>query len=338
VINSNKEASHIKPVFKMLFLLFVLFLWPWPALPQEATCEKKQLPVFVTDKDGHVMTTLTSADFIVESRGAPMSVVAWNNDARQHRVVILLDVSGSMRGVGPRLWPVVMALARHASHAGGENNQLALVLFSDHLLETVGFSQGRVAVQHRLEEVTGDTAFPLSGKANDSRIYDVLKEGSRLLRNATSADSFLVITDGIDEGSESKPDEILNLLSNSMIRVFAILVDPFPGKEWSHRPQVFAFEKLVQDSGGKMFGPIDAAEFRNSAKTADSRKAMDERLDQFYQGIFANDVLTIQAPPGIQKPEGIRLFLTDSTRQQLKKAQVFFPHEMGACSSVETSQ
>jgi hypothetical protein len=231
-----------------------------------------------------------------------------------------------------------MALARHASHAGGENNQLALVLFSDRVLETVGFSQGRVAVQHRLEEVTGDPAFPVPGKGNDSRIYDILKEGSRLLRNATSADSFLVITDGFDEGSESKPDEILNLLSNSMIRVFAILVDPLPGKEWSLRPQVFAFDRLVQKSGGNIFGPIDAAEFRNSAKAADTRNAMDERLDQFYRGIFANDVLTIQAPSGIQKPEGIRLFLTDPTRQQLKKAQIFFPHEIGPCSSIEKFQ
>jgi hypothetical protein len=208
------------------------------------------------------------------------------------------------------------------------------------VLETVGFSQGRVEVQHRLEDVTGDPAFPAPGKANDTRIYDVLKEGSRLLRNATSADSLLVITDGIDEGSESKPDEILNLLSNSMIRVFAILVDPLPGREWSLQPpgQRFAFERFVQKSGGKVFGPIDAAKFRNSAKTADARKAMDERLDQFYRGIFANDVLTIQAPSGLQKPEGIRLFLTDSTRRQLKKAQVFFPHEISPCPSVQPSQ
>jgi hypothetical protein len=322
----------------MLFLLFVLFLWSGPALPEEGTCEKRQLPVFVTDKDGHMMTMLAAADFKVESRSAPMSVVAWNNDTREHRVVILLDVSGTMRGLGPRLWPVVMALARHASHAGGKNDQLALVLFSDRVLETVGFSKGRIAVQQRLVDVTGDPAFPEGRKANDSRIYDVLKEGSRLLPNATSADSLLVITDGIDEGSENKPDEILNLLSNSMIRVFAILVDPLPGKEGSFRPQVFALERLVQKSGGKIFGPIDAAEFRNAAKTTDTRRAMDERLDQFYQGIFANDLLTIQAPSDLQEPVGIRLFLTDSARQQLRKGQIFFPHQIGPCASIEKSQ
>ena len=337
VINSNKEAGQIHPVLKTLFLLSVVLLGAWPALAQERTCDKMQFPVFVTDKDGHMTTTLSAADFVVESGGSPMNVVALGNDVRPHRVVILLDVSGSMRGVGPRLWPVVMALARNASHAGGDNNQLALMLFSDRVLETADFSQGRVAVQRRLEEITGDPAYPEPGKANDSRIYDALRAGSRLLPNATSADSFLVITDGVDEGSENNPDELFHLLSNSMVRVFAMLVDPIPGREWNSRPQVLAFERLVQKSGGRIFGPIDAAEFRDSARTADTRKAIDERLEQFYQGIFANDLLTVQAPAGIHKKQSIRLFLIDSTRQQIKKGQLFFPHELGPCARTETS-
>jgi hypothetical protein len=319
-----------------IFFALFLLLSACPALPQESTCGKRLLPVFVTEKDGSLVTTLTSADFKLESRSGSMSVVALKHDERRHRVIIMLDVSASMRGlVGPPLWPVAMALARYASYAGGETSDLALVLFSDHILETVGFSQGKAALQQRLEEVAKDPAFPMPRKANDSRIYDILKEEVLKLKNPTSADSFLVITDGMDEGSTAKPDQIIDLLSSSMIRVFTILVNPIQGQQSSAGPD--AFVRIVKRSGGKVFDPIDSehAAFRKTAKTAEAQKVLKEQLGQFYRGIFGNDVLMIQAQSTIQKPETVALSLMDSARQQLKKAEIYFPHEVGPCPAVE---
>jgi hypothetical protein len=322
----------MKLVSSPLLLALFFFLLAWPALPQVRTCEKRQLPVFVTEKDGTVVTNLTSADFKLEGRSASITVVAFNRDQRRHRVIIMLDVSASMRGLGDPLWPVVMALARHASSALGEDSDLALVLFSDHVLETVGFSQGRAAVRQRLEEVAKDPAYPMPGKANDSRIYDILKEQALKLQNPTSADSFLVITDGLDEGSTARPDQIIDQLSSSMIRVFTILADPIQGQPSSVRPD--AFVRIVQRSGGKVFGPIGSnnAAFRKSPKMAEAQKVMDGQLGQFYRGIFANDVLVIQTPTVILKPEAVGLTLTDSAQHELKKVQIHFPHEIGPCS------
>ena len=329
----------MKTGFQLFLLALVLFLPSRAAQSQERGCEKRQLPVFVTEKDGSLVTTLDSPDFRLQSRSASMSLVALNHDERRHRVVILLDVSNSMRGlVGPPLWPVVMALARHATHAGGENSDLALALFSDHVLETVGFSPGRDAVWHRLEEVAQDPALPMLPKANDSRIYDALKETAKTLGNPAFADSLLVITDGGDEGSKSKPDEILDLLSTSMTRVFAILVDPLHGQASSMGPE--ALLRIVQKSGGRVFGPIDSdnAAFRKSGKTAEAQKMMEEQLTQFYQGIFANDVLTIQAASTIHNREVVDLSLTEFARHKIKGAHIYFPHGIGPCSNIGSSQ
>ena len=322
----------------LLFALF-FFLLAWPVLAQVRTCERRQLPVFVTEKDGTVLTNLTSADFKLENRSASMSMVTLNHDERQHRVVIMLDVSGSMGGgVGSPLWHAVMALARHASNAGGENSDLALVLFSDRVLETVGFSQGKVAIQHRLAEIAQDRAFPEPAKANDSSIYDTLREAVLMLNDPTSADSLLVITDGLDEGSKTKPDEILNLVSSSMIRVFTILVDPIQGQPSSVGPN--GFVRIVQRSGGTVFGPIGSnnAAFRKSAKRAEAQQLMEDQLGQFYRGIFANDVLVIETPSVILKPEAVDLILTDSARHEKKKVQIHFPHEIGPCPEIGSSR
>ena len=158
-----------------------------------------------------------------------------------------------------------------------------------------------------------------------------------MLENPTSADSLLVITDGFDEGSKTRPDEVLGQLAGPMIRVFAVLVDPLPGER--SRPDTGEFVRFVQKSGGQVFGPVDAgnAAFRDSAKSAQAGQVMAGQLGQFYRGILENNVLTIQVS-AIQKPQAVRLSLTDSARHQLKKPQIFFPREIGTCLSTDTSR
>jgi len=118
-----------------------------------------------------------------------------------------------------------------------------------------------------------------------------------------------------------------------MVRVFSILVDPL-GPLAGQRLDTHEFVKFIQKSGGKVFGPVDAG----SAKGAQIGKVTAEQLGQFYKGILQNNVLTIQVSSAIQKPQAVSLSLTDSARQQLKKPQIFFPHEIGPCSNADMSR
>jgi hypothetical protein len=341
MINSNWSVLPVgkeKSAFKLLFFVLGLSLLCRPAMPQDGNCEKRLLPVVVTDKDGNRLTTLTSADFRLDNREVGMNVLSWNADLRRHRVVILLDVSGSMHGLpGSHLWNVVMALVQHVASLESDNSEFALALFTDRVFETVDFAQGRDALKKRLDEISRDPTFPRIGKGHDTKIYDVLWEGVQMLKNPTSADSLLVITDGFDEGSKTRPDEVLGRLAGPMIRVFAVLVDPLPGER--SRPDTSEFVRFVQKSGGQVFGPVDAgnAAFRDSAKSAQAGQVMAGQLGQFYGGILENNVLTIQLS-AIQKQQAVRLSLTDSARHQLKKPRIFFPREIGPCPSTDMSR
>jgi hypothetical protein len=324
-----------KPVLLALFLL----LSGRTTEPQDNPCENMTIPVFTTEKDDRPITTLSAADLKLGNRSASMSIIGLQHDERRHRVILMLDVSGSMRGViGRPLWPVATTLARHASYAGGENSDIALVLFSDHVLETIGFSGGRAAVQQRLGEVANDPSFPRPSKAGDSRIYDSLKKEILDLRDPTSADSLLLITDGGDEGSTARPDEILDLLSTSRVRVFTILVDPAPGSRTG--PDIDPFIRMVKKSGGNVFGPINSenSAFLRTAKTAEANRVLGERLQQFYHGIFENDLLAIRAPFAIPKRQSFDLILTDSSGHKMKNAQIHFPNEIGPCSEIGSSR
>jgi hypothetical protein len=332
---SDLLRGTMKPAFALLFPLIALLVSPRISLPQERTCESS-LPVFVTDNDGHLLTTLSSTDFKLENHGAPMSVLSWRPDGRRHRVVILLDVSGSMKGLpGSDLWNVVMGFVQHVVAIDSDNAEFALLLFSDRVLETVEFSEGKVALRHKLEDISRNSKFPIVGTGKDTRIYDALKDGVQLLENPTSAYSLLVITDGLDEGSKSKPNAILQLLSGATVRVFSIMVDPLPSVSAAQNE----FVVFVQKSGGEVFGPVNAekAGIGGSSKSVETRKVMTERMVQFYRGMLENDVLTIQISSGNQTPQALGLSLTDSARRQWKKTRLYVPHQIGPCPSLVTT-
>jgi Ca-activated chloride channel homolog len=57
----------------------------------------------VTDRDGRLVTTLTQDNFEVRDDGKPQSITQFDNTPRPIRLIVMLDVSGSMEGNLPLL-------------------------------------------------------------------------------------------------------------------------------------------------------------------------------------------------------------------------------------------
>ena len=59
--------------------------------------------VTVTDRDGRLVTTLTRDDFEVRDEGKPQPITLFDNAPQPIRLIVMLDVSGSMEGNLPLL-------------------------------------------------------------------------------------------------------------------------------------------------------------------------------------------------------------------------------------------
>ena len=59
--------------------------------------------VTVTDRDGRLVTTLAQTDFELKDEGKPQSIVLFDNTPQPIRLIVMLDVSGSMEGNLPIL-------------------------------------------------------------------------------------------------------------------------------------------------------------------------------------------------------------------------------------------
>lgn len=75
--------------------------WAATATPQQvfrAGQETVRVFTTVTDRDGRLVTTLTRQDFEVREDGKPQPLTVFDNAPQPIRLVVMLDVSGSMEG------------------------------------------------------------------------------------------------------------------------------------------------------------------------------------------------------------------------------------------------
>jgi hypothetical protein len=68
-----------------------------------ATEESVRVFVTVTDRDGRLVTTLAQTDFEIRDEGKPQPITTFDNTPQPIRLVVMLDVSGSMTGNLPLL-------------------------------------------------------------------------------------------------------------------------------------------------------------------------------------------------------------------------------------------
>src|SRR6187551_1082572 len=62
------------------------------------TADNVRVFTTVTDRDGRLVTTLEQKDFEIRDEGKPQPITLFDNSPQPIRLIVLLDVSGSMEG------------------------------------------------------------------------------------------------------------------------------------------------------------------------------------------------------------------------------------------------
>jgi len=147
--------------------------------------------VTVTDKDGHMATTLGRDDFEVRDEGKPQPITAFDNAAQPVRLVVMLDVSGSMEGN--------LSLLRAASDALfarlGHGDVVRVGSFGFEVTVSPRFTDDAGALRAELpREIAPDAPTPL-WRAVDTAFSALAGE-----RDKEGRAVVLVLSDGKDSG------------------------------------------------------------------------------------------------------------------------------------------
>jgi Ca-activated chloride channel family protein len=143
----------------------------------------------VTDRDGRIVTTLTRDDFEVRDEGRPQPLTLFDNTPQPIRLIVMLDVSGSMEGNLPLLRGAVEQLVARLR----PDDVVRLGTFGDEVSISPTFTHDAAALLAGLPRSISPTALTPLWPATDAAIAAFERAGD--LRSVV-----LVLSDGKDSG------------------------------------------------------------------------------------------------------------------------------------------
>ena len=259
------------------------------------------LSAIAMDKHGRPVTDLRRNEFSVQEDGRPQAIQHFSEGRESPaRVLLLVDASGSM-STTPRTSSPIMA-ARQLLYALDPTDQIALAGFDHHYFGVVPFTTDHAQILRGFSEVQ-----PFGATA----LHDALDHAaSDLASHGEGRRAVVVMTDGIDNASSQKADDVLARSRALDVPIYAISVvsplddprsDQFAGRA---RPAAATqgsvmLARYAEMSGGAAFVVSDFSGLKQATD-----KIVGELKHQYRLGY--------DPPPG---PSGFRRVQVTTTRK-----------------------
>jgi hypothetical protein len=186
---------------------------------QNHACLRRVIAVSVVGTHGAIFSDLTAANFEASIHHKPLRIVSVMQDGSPRRVIVALDASGSMHDN----WKGNIALARGLLESLRPDDEMGLVIFSDHILETVPPTRERGPLSVELAKLRES---PEASPKGLTALWDSLAAMSEQFGSPQFGDSIFALTDGGDNRSHVAESKVENMLIERGIRVFRLTLPP----------------------------------------------------------------------------------------------------------------
>jgi Ca-activated chloride channel family protein len=173
--------------------------------------------VTVTDRDGRLVTNLTQDQFEVRDEGKPQPITLFDNSPRPIRLIVMLDVSGSMEGN----LPLLRASADQLFARLRPDDAARVGAFGRDVVISETFTRDAAQLRAALpESIASDAPTPLWRAIDES--LDVFKEQS------DERPVILVLSDGKDSGpisfrqNNSSQAEVIDRAREEDVMIYGI--------------------------------------------------------------------------------------------------------------------
>jgi len=190
-----------------------------PSTQPQATFKSGVEAVTVTaavrDQRGRVVKDLKASDFEVMDTGIRRQIRDFYVGESPISLAVLLDISGSM-AVGGNMNRARQAVNTATLHLQDTGDEAALFTFDSKLVEVVPFTSDL----DRIRRVT------LVGKPwGQTSLYDAIGQAARAVaERASKHRALLVITDGVDTGSQMTAAQVSGIASEIDVPVYLLTV------------------------------------------------------------------------------------------------------------------
>ncbi len=216
----------------MMTTLLLLVLSVWPVAAVSAQGETPQLRV--TQVDNSKFPTVTVYVSATNAAGEPVGVDPSTIQIYENgQLMKITDVQGGGEVVGQQSIPVTTMLVIDISGSMDKNGKLAAA--KDAAKSYVaqmrpGDQAGLITYDthvYMVQPITSDTAALTNAidglkTGSDTAMYDALQEAEKTLEGASGRKAIIVLTDGLDNKSHIKAEDVINGIGQSGLTISAI--------------------------------------------------------------------------------------------------------------------
>jgi len=279
------------------------------------SCTSPHIVVNVVDKQGKIVAGLAPESFHVRAGDETVTVKSAQAGAG-HRVVLLVDISGSINK-SEYTWGIARLAAGNLLVAAPSTMRVALVLFSDRIIDTIDFDRPATDIVERLAKLE-------NGKGRTA-ILDSINYSVKLLQPPELGDVIYIISDGGENASKVHTSVLENNLLAQGIRLFAFILQPnhyLATPEEAVGPSLLA--ELTQASGGAI---VD----EDSEAAIDDRPKLGTILQRGYRQMAHFYDLQLSIPDRGARKERLRLDIVDQDGKKRKDVNVSYPQYLLPC-------
>jgi len=109
-------------------------------------CLTRTIVVTAIDAQGNPVKNLQASDLAGKLHGQPVQVLSAELTRRRPRIMVVVDMSGSMVDPNDRLWPITRMMLEDVVRLDSAEGQIGLAHFGTDVFKLVGLSPDRYAV------------------------------------------------------------------------------------------------------------------------------------------------------------------------------------------------
>lgn len=169
-----------------------------------------KVPVSVFDTNGQILSNLTREHFILLDENEPRPIENFLLDETAIHVILLLDVSSSLREELEEIQEAALQFAQ----AFSREDRIAIVSFSDQLELLQDWTNNIKELRKSLKHLE---------RGYRTALYDALISTAReRLTQVPGKKVIILLTDGLDNESRSNLDDVLSLMIESDISLYIV--------------------------------------------------------------------------------------------------------------------
>ncbi len=246
------------------------------------------IPVSVNDPLGRPVSGLSAGNFDVTDNGEAQSISAFFRDEEPIALALVLDISGSMKGLLPQARRALTYFITNAN----DGDQFTLVEFSDAPEVTVPLTNDLEHIRYELlfNDSDGETA-----------LIDAVYLGiTELQKSNLRRKAMIVVSDGGDNNSRYTLPELRTIVREASVLIYSVGIR-------SDQTNIALLQSFSEDTGGRTF---DTMMGLGGLQDIAQKIAVDLRnryvlgfvpTDRSRDGLYHKIDLILKAPRGLPR-------------------------------------